>query len=535
MTHRRASGADRRAVLTGAAGVLLASAGARHALAQAATAHKLAQNTVGQPQSTAVAPAPRPQPVHRAPTHTPLSPRQADILVKALSDAESHGFRRDEFVGPDLSEALRTAGDFSDPHAQDLLKAAILDYAKAQRGGRIPLSAFPEDWSVRPAAYDPEPEFAAAVATDRLGAWLDSLPPRYEGYQALRKALTRYRAYKSWKVIPDGAPLKLGDKDPRVAALRARLQAETLSPSPPVDPGVPHAKAKAPYLVYDAATAEAVKAFQRRYGLYPDGIAGPPTIAALNAPLGQRVMQIEANMERWRWLPRELPATRVQVNIAATVLAVYQDGQPVMAMKAVAGKPGDATPMLTSQIQSIVLNPPWHVPDSIAKKEIWPKAQRDKGYLARNNFVVRKGDDGVPRLVQEAGDKSALGRFKFDFPNSFGVYLHDTPAQSGFSRTSRLASHGCVRLEQPKALTNLLLQGDADWPPDRVDETVAGDKTIRVPLAQPIPVFILYWTAFVDNAGAVEFRPDAYDWDREVLTLIGSVKGRDSSTENLDD
>jgi murein L,D-transpeptidase YcbB/YkuD len=137
--------------------------------------------------------------------------------------------------------------------------------------------------------------------------------------------------------------------------------------------------------------------------------------------------------------------------------------------------------------------------------------------------------------VQEAGNKSALGRFKFDFPNSFGVYLHDTPAQSGFSRTSRLASHGCVRLEQPKALTNLLLQGDADWPPDRIDQTVAGDKTIRVALAQPIPVFILYWTAFVDNAGAVEFRPDAYDWDRELLTLIGSVKGHDSSTENLDD
>jgi murein L,D-transpeptidase YcbB/YkuD len=181
-----------------------------------------------------------------------------------------------------------------------------------------------------------------------------------------------------------------------------------------------------------------------------------------------------------------------------------------------------------------VLNPPWHVPESIATKEIWPKARRDKGYLARNHYVVRKGDDGVARLVQEAGDKSALGRFKFDFPNSFGVYLHDTPAQSGFSRTSRLASHGCVRLEQPKALTNLLLTGDSEWTPDKVDQTITTDKTIRVALAAPIPVFILYWTAFVDNAGAVEFRPDAYDWDRLVLSLVGSVKGRDSQSENLD-
>jgi murein L,D-transpeptidase YcbB/YkuD len=531
MTQNRASGADRRSVLAGAAGLLVATAGASQALAQAR--RTLAQNSEGPPPAAAPTPAPHPQPVHRPMSHTPLSPRQADILVKALAEAETHGFRRDEFVTPELSDLLRANGDLGDPHAQDLLKAAILNYARAQRGQRIAPSAFPEEWSVRPPPYDPEPEFVAAVNTDRVGAWLDGLPPRYEGYQALRKALARYRGFKAWKTIPDGAPLKLGDHDPRLVAIRARLAAEGApSGASPAPATGPHARDKG--AVYDAATEEAIKTFQRRYGLYPDGIVGPPTLAALNAPLGERVMQIEANMERWRWLPRELPATRVQVNIAAAVLAVYQDGQPVLAMKAVAGKPGDATPMLSSQIQSIVLNPPWHVPESIATKEIWPKARRDKGYLARNHYVVRKGDDGVARLVQEAGDKSALGRFKFDFPNSFGVYLHDTPAQSGFSRTSRLASHGCVRLEQPKALTNLLLTGDSEWTPDKVDQTITTDKTIRVALAAPIPVFILYWTAFVDNAGAVEFRPDAYDWDRLVLSLVGSVKGRDSQSENLD-
>jgi murein L,D-transpeptidase YcbB/YkuD len=530
MTQGKASGADRRSVLAGAAGLFVAAAEAHQAMAQAAR-KTLAQNSLGQPQAAPPAPAPRPQPPRRPMSHTPLSPRQTDILVKALAEAETHGFRRDEFVAPELGDLLRANGDLSDPRAQDLLKAAILSYARAQRGQRIAPASFPEEWSVRPAPYDPEPEFVAAVNTDRLGSWLDGLPPRYEGYQALRKALARYRGFKAWKPVPDGEPLKLGDRDARVTAIRARLAAEGApsgaAPATPV-----RGKDKGP--VYDAAMEEAIKAFQRRYGLFPDGIVGPPTLTALNAPLGERVMQIEANMERWRWLPRELPATRVQVNIAAAVLAVYQDGQPVLAMKAVAGKPGDATPMLSSQIQSIVLNPPWHVPESIATKEIWPKARRDRGYLARNHYVVRKGDDGVARLVQEAGDKSALGRFKFDFPNSFGVYLHDTPAQSGFARTSRLASHGCVRLEQPKALTNLLLQGDSEWTPDKVDETITTDKTIRVALAAPIPVFILYWTAFVDNAGAVEFRPDAYDWDRLVLSLVGSVKGRDSQSENLD-
>ena len=519
MTNRTAFGADRRAVLTGAAGVLLATTGLRAALAQP------------DPATPPATPAPRPQPAHRAPVHTPLSPREADILVKALADAETHGFRRNEFVSPELAGLLH-GEDLQAPHAQDLLKTAILDYARAQRGQRIALSAFPEEWSVRPAAYDPEPEFVAAVSTDRLGAWLDSLPPHYEGYQGLRKALVRYRALKDWKTIPDGPPLKLGAKDPRVPILRARLQAET-PPSPTGATAPPIPTPKDPKL-YDAALVQAVQAFQRRCGLGPDGIVGPPTLAALNAPKGQRVLQIEANMERWRWLPRELPQTRIQVNIAAAVLAIYRDGKPVMAMKAVAGRPADSTPMLASQIQSIVLNPPWHVPESIAKKELFPKAARDKGYLARNQYEVRKGDDGVVRLVQKAGPKSALGRFKFDFPNTFGVYLHDTPAQSGFARTSRLASHGCVRLEQPKALTNLLLEGNNDWPPTRIDETVAGDKTIRVALAQPIPVFILYWTAFVDNAGSVQFRGDAYDWDRKLLGLVSGAKSRDSSSENLD-
>jgi L,D-transpeptidase YcbB len=139
----------------------------------------------------------------------------------------------------------------------------------------------------------------------------------------------------------------------------------------------------------------------------------------------------------------------------------------------------------------------------------------------------------VARLIQKAGPKSALGRFKFDFPNNFGVYLHDTPAQSGFSKTSRLASHGCVRLEQPKLLTNLLLQGDSDWPPSRIDQIVATDDTQRVSLLEPIPVLILYWTAFADAGGVVQFRTDAYDWDRQLVNLLNDARQRDSSAVNL--
>ena len=450
-----------------------------------------------------------------------FTPGQSDTLVKALADAPSHGFRRGEFTSPELADAIK-ANALDTAAAQAMLRTAILAYARAQRGQRVPLSAFPPEWSVRPAPYDPAPELARALAANQLPAWLDGLPPRYQGYQALRTSLAAYRgiaANHGWPTVPGAdAPLALGLNDPRVAALRARLAVEdTALPATADQPDV-----------FDAPLQAAVERFQKRCGLTADGEVGPPTLAALNAPVGERILQIEANMERWRWLPRELPATRIQVNIAAAVLAVYRDGEPVMAMKAVAGKPEDATPMLRANISSIVLNPPWHVPTSIATKEIWPKAHKDHGYLARNQYHVING-----QLVQHAGPKSALGRFKFDFANPFGVYLHDTPAQAGFGRSMRLASHGCVRLEQPKALASLLLEDDASWPETRIDTVIQSEDTVRVPLAQTIPVYILYWTAFVDNSGQTQFRADAYDWDHQLIQLLNASKSRDSDAVNL--
>jgi murein L,D-transpeptidase YcbB/YkuD len=439
------------------------------------------------------------------------SASQIELLAAALADAASHGFGAEEFG----QSAVATALAARDPTAPDQLRAAIFAYARAQRGQRLPLADFPEEWSVRPAPYAPQQSFEVALANDSLAAWLADLPPPYEGYQALRATLARYRDIASrhgWKPISDGPPLSLGASDPRVAALRRRLAVE--DPTTPTGDEDPES--------FDQPLAEAVIRFQRRYGQVADGVVGPPTLQALNAPVGQRVLQIEANMERWRWMPRTLPPARIQVNTAAAVMAVYEDDRPVLALKAVSGRPDDATPMLHSIVESIVLNPAWHVPAGIAQKELFPKERNNPGYFARNDFVVSRDENGAVHLVQKAGPKSALGHFKFDFNNPFGVYLHDTPAHSGFARTSRLASHGCVRLEQPEALADLLLQGLDDWPPDRIHAVVQGDETLRVHLPRPIPVFILYWTAFGDGSGGVQFRNDAYDWDRKLLNLISA-------------
>jgi murein L,D-transpeptidase YcbB/YkuD len=228
-------------------------------------------------------------------------------------------------------------------------------------------------------------------------------------------------------------------------------------------------------------------------------------------------------MERWRWLPQQLPADRIQVNIAAAVMSVFHADAPNLTMRAVTGRPGDETPMLQSTIHSIVLNPPWNVPSSIASKELWPKERAHPGYLARNDFIVIPTGAGTSRLQQKAGPKAALGLVKFDFDNPYGVYLHDTPSRSKFASFSRLASHGCVRLEKPIPLAKQLLASSPDWQPDVVDATIAAGKTVRAQLAQPIAVFLLYWTAYMTPDGQMNFRDDPYGWDRVLVQRIAAA------------
>ena len=183
--------------------------------------------------------------------------------------------------------------------------------------------------------------------------------------------------------------------------------------------------------------------------------------------------------------------------------------------------------MLQSQISSIVFNPPWNVPASIATKELWPKEHAHPGYLAKNDFRVITADDGTVRLQQKAGPKAALGHVKFDFLNKYGVYLHDTPSHGTFAKFTRQESHGCVRLERPVVLAKALMEGDAQWTPDFIDQTIAqGDNTVRTPIPQPIAVFLLYWTAFVGADGAANFRADPYGWDALLMQRIAAASHR---------
>jgi murein L,D-transpeptidase YcbB/YkuD len=446
-----------------------------------------------------------------------LRPDQVALLERTLAESETHGFKRGEFSAKEADVLLQSRDPGQRQQGQALLTSAILRYAAAVHSGRLPVGDFLHEWGMRPAAYDPGPDFSAAVAQDRLGPWLDSLPPPYTGYQALRGGLAVYRdiaAKGGWQPIPEGPELKVGMTDPRVLALRARLAAE--------DPVVAAVAEGGP--TFDAALAQAVMRAQKRYGLEPTGTVGKSTLINLNQPVGQRILQIIANMERWRWLPPQLPADRIQVNIAAAVLSVFHQDTPTLSMRAVTGRPGDETPMLYSQVQSIVFNPPWNVPSTIATKELWPKERAHPGYFKANDFVVIPTGEGTNRLQQKAGPKAALGLIKFDFPNPYGVYLHDTPSRAKFESFSRLASHGCVRLQRPLVLAKAVLASNADWSPEAIDSTIASGKTVRAQLDQPISVFLFYWTAYVAPDGQVDFRNDPYDWDHMLMQRIDAVR-----------
>lgn len=449
-----------------------------------------------QPAANGTPPAPiLSAPVQTMPLPT-LSAAQADQLAQALAQAGySQGLRHD-------SPAPARPAD------NDALVRAALDYARAVHSGRLDASDFDTNWGLRPPAFDPLPGFADAVRRDRIAAWLRSLPPPYAGYDGLQKGLVAYRQIEAnggWSKLAAGPDLAQGASGARVVALRKRLAVEDPEVSPTGE-------------TFDAALKEAVVRAQRRYGLNPTGVVSTGTLAALNVSTRDRIRQIMANMERWRWLPAQLPAKRIQVNIAAAVMTVFEGDTPIFSMKAVTGRPGNETPMLQSRIHSIVLNPPWNVPTSIATKELWPKGD---AYLLRNGYKII-GTGPNRRLQQQPGPRSALGLYKFDFDNSFSVYLHDTPAQAGFSRFSRLESHGCVRLEKPAQLAQLLLRNDPNWQPDRIQSVIDEGKTTRVSLQEQdkVAVFLLYWTAFAGTNGQMNFRDDPYGWDRALAEKI---------------
>ncbi|MFI4974368.1 MAG: L,D-transpeptidase family protein [Caulobacterales bacterium] len=472
--------------------------------------------------------APAPLCAQTAPAPPPLSPQDGAAIAAAwqaaseIAGAPSLAAALELLAGPDA--AARRQADAT-------LTLAAQSLALAEHGTVQNPRAVDKDWALR-APYDAVADFEAARVQGRIADWAAALPRRDGAYRALLDERARYAAILAaggWKSLDAGPAPKLGAVDSRAPDLRARLALEGyVAPAPkppePVPPATASAAAGAappktppnPLEIYDAGLAAAVADFQGHHALKADGVLNPDTLAALNIPVQDRIATLDANIERARWLPDRLPPQRIEVDIAATEATLFQGGAPVLPMRAIVGDLRHHTPSFVSQVDAVVFDPPWIVPASIAAAELYPRQRRDPRYFAAHDFYVANG-----QLIQRAGPKASLGYIKFDMPDPFGVYLHDTPARSLFNRDRRWLSHGCMRLQMPRELATALLAPQG-WRREDIDAAIAAGATRRVGLAAPTPVYVVYRTAIAEPDGKVDFRPDAYGWDARLIQVLGA-------------
>lgn len=458
-------------------------------------------------------------------------PGDLDQLLVALRDMAGDGLEPEDYA---LGELQRRRGVLTDPQATpqqraqfDLLAtdaclAALTDLYR----GKIDPAALDTHWNFDPRPLDRVQGLKAvreALAQGTLGELFARARPQHPLYGQLRTALAALRgvaAQGGWPLIADGATLKPGSRDPRVPVLRRRLQPVGLPVGDDADDR------------YDPALEVALKQFQREQYLAADGHLGKATLAALNVPVAARIEQLRANLERARWLLHQLQGDFVVVDIAGYQIAYYRDGKPVWRSRVQVGKPYRSTPVFKSTISYLTLNPTWTVPPTILKNDILPKVRKNPGYLAANRIRVLDGQGrelspasvnwANPRgivLRQDAGPGNSLGRLVIRFPNDYAVYLHDTPHQELFAGEQRANSSGCIRVERPRELAELLLD-DPRWDRAGIDRAIDTLKTQTVMLRKPVPLLLAYWTVDPREDGRVGFRPDVYQRDPPLLAAL---------------
>jgi len=415
----------------------------------------------------------------------------AKQLREAIAQRAAHGLDRTNFAVPDGS---------SD---QAALTEAALRYASALARGASDPTKLNAIYSVPRPDPDLEAGLAKALAQNKVDDWLSSLAPQDETYKALSKAYLTLREQKAvpTSTIPDaGKPIEPGASDPRIPAIARQLAAFDYLDS-----------AATESQVYGPAMVKAVRRMQADYGIKPDGVIGSDALEILNLSDADRARAMAVAMERMRWLDRNPPATRIDVNLASARLAYWRDGKLTDTRKVVVGKPEAETPQLGSPIYRLVANPTWTVPRSIQNKEI---AGKGAAYLRRNNMAWKDG-----WIVQQPGPKNSLGLVKFDMQNEHQIYLHDTPAKQLFSEVQRQRSHGCVRVEDALGFAAMLAEDEgvtAEW-----EKARATGKESFVPLPRPIPVRLIYQTVLFDEKGAPVVRADPYGWNDRVSAALG--------------
>lgn len=469
---------------------------------------------------------------------------KAKALIREIQNAFQDGLEPQDYHAIAIAETLAMLTNASDLTIQRqaeywadldlLLTDAFLLLGAHLSGGRIDPETLHSDWLVSERSIDLLLLLHTASDINLLDRAIERLRPAHRGYLGLRNALRRLRnqqAVGGWPAIAGGPTLRPGNSDPRVPTLRHRLEL-----SGDIEPG----QASDAPTRYDDALVDAVRRFQTRHGLKPDGSIGPKTRGAMNVSIDKRVRQIELNLERWRWLPHDLGHRRIVVNTADFSLRVVEGDEDILKMRVVVGRPARRTPVFSSQMSYMIFNPYWNVPRTIAVEDILPKLASGVNYLARQHIRVftdwtesaseinpqtvnwtRYDETYFPfRLRQEPGPNNALGRIKFIFPNRFAVYLHDTPQRSQFNFTQRDFSSGCIRLENARALAAYLLEGQSSGLPETLSSILRRGTRRVVRIPNPIPVHLIYMTAWVNHNDRLQFRSDIYQRDRDLDSAL---------------
>lgn len=454
-------------------------------------------------------------------------------LVSSLNATQADGLNPADFH---IDELLRSRPSMLAEQATSEQSAAF-DIAATHtfitallqlRRGKVDPSRLDIHWNFDPAGVDPREDmnnfFTALDSHDVAKAFAEA-PPQEAVYVGLRQALAQLRKVREaggWPKVADGHSLKPGMDEPAVAQLRSRLVAGGF-----LEPRFAHGTK------YDGAVTAAVKKYQAEQYLGADGMAGATTLGALNVSVDARIDQVRVNMERARWLLYKLQGTFVIVDIAGYKVAMYRDGQPIWRSRVQVGKPYRNTPIFQAEITYITFNPTWTVPPTILKEDVLPKILKNPGYLDANRIKVidRAGAVVDPSTVdwtrpnglslrQDAGQDSSLGQVVIRFPNDYAIYLHDTPHRELFAKTVRATSSGCIRVENPLQLVELLFNDPVRWNSAGIQKQLANGRTENIRLPVKVPVLLAYWTVDLNSDGRVTFKPDVYDYDSTVLRSL---------------